>query len=105
MNFPFAPSFYFFDQPTPFPGLLSPSPVPFDFVGLLFNNLFVFFEFLISYKLFIILVINLVPCPVFVCGPPGLLATSLLLLGRMGVAFIERRLSLLVLSYLKIVNS
>jgi hypothetical protein len=28
-----------------------------------------------------------------------------LLLGRMGVAFIERRLSLLVLSYLKIVNS
>jgi hypothetical protein len=48
---------------------------------LLFNHLFVFFEFLISYKLFIILVINLsvlclVPCPVFVWGPPGLLATG-----------------------------
>jgi hypothetical protein len=26
--------------------------VPFDFVGLLFKQLFVFFEFLISYRLF-----------------------------------------------------
>jgi hypothetical protein len=38
----------------------------------------------------------LVPCPVFVLGPPGLLAT-VLLLDRVFVAFIERRLSLLIL--------
>jgi hypothetical protein len=42
--FPFTPSFYLFDLPPP----PHPSPVPFDVVGLLFNHLFVFFEFLIS---------------------------------------------------------
>jgi hypothetical protein len=36
----------------PSPGLLSHSPVHFDFVGLLFNHLFVFFGFLIRYILF-----------------------------------------------------
>jgi hypothetical protein len=44
---PFAPSFYFFDLP-PSPGHLSSFPVPFGFVRLLFNPLFVFFIFLIS---------------------------------------------------------
>jgi hypothetical protein len=37
----------------------------------------------------------LVPCPVFVRGPPWLLATALVT-GSGGVAFIERRLSLLI---------
>jgi hypothetical protein len=45
------------------------------------NHFIVFCEFLIKFKLFIILVINLsvlclVPFPVFVWGPPGLLATG-----------------------------
>jgi hypothetical protein len=75
-------------------------------VGLLINHLFVFFDFdfLVGYYSFlcIILVISLsvlclAPCPVFVCGPPG--SVPLVLdAGSCGcVAFIERRLSLLIL--------
>jgi hypothetical protein len=109
--FPFAPSFYFFDlPPPPSPGLLSPCalcgpiiqsfylfPLSVTNYFLLFNHLFVFFEFLISYKLFIILVINLsVPCPVFV-GSALAPCHWFLLLGRVGVVFIGRRLSLLIL--------
>jgi hypothetical protein len=37
--FPFAPSFYLSYLFPPFPG----TPVPFDFMGLFFNHLFVFF--------------------------------------------------------------
>jgi hypothetical protein len=32
----------------PFPGLMTPSPVPFDFMSIIFNHLFVLFKFLIS---------------------------------------------------------
>jgi hypothetical protein len=68
----------------PSPNLLSPSPVPFDFIGLLFNHLFVFFSSLSVTDYFflcLILVVNLhmlclVPCPVFVWGPSWLLATG-----------------------------
>jgi hypothetical protein len=87
--FPFTPSFYFFDLPSP----RSPSPVPFDFVDLLLNPLFVFFEFLISYKLFIFYWLT---CPCYVLCPVLFLFWSsrapcrwLLLLGRWGAVFIE----------------
>jgi hypothetical protein len=72
-NFSFAPSLISLTY-HPFPG----SPVPFDFAGVLFNHIFVFslsslsptnyfllfhhffiFEFFISYKLIIVLVIDL----------------------------------------------
>jgi hypothetical protein len=42
-------------------------------------------------------VLCLSTCPVFDWGPPGLLAAGPLLLGRVGVVFIECRLSLLIL--------
>jgi hypothetical protein len=88
--------------PPPFPGLLSPSPMPFGFVALLFDHLFVFFEFFISYILFIILMISLsvlclVPCHDFCLGSAWAPCHWFLLLGHVGVAFIERRLSLLIL--------
>jgi hypothetical protein len=79
--FPFAPGFYLFYLSPPYPGSPVPFPVPFDFVGLLFNHLFVFFSSLSVTNYFLILVVSLpmlylVPCPVFVWGPLGLLATG-----------------------------
>jgi hypothetical protein len=94
--FVFASIYSFLNcTPPPSPGLLSPSSVPSGFMGLLFNHLFKFliisyklfpiiqsfFFFCFSYKLSIILVINLsvlclVPCSVFVWGPPWLFATG-----------------------------
>jgi hypothetical protein len=96
--FPFAPSIYVFDWPSPLPPVSCPLPLcPLTLWAyysiiylfslnslsvtnyfLLFNHLLVFFEILISYKLFIILVIKLsvlclVPYPVFVWSPTGLL--------------------------------
>jgi hypothetical protein len=65
---------------------------------LFYNHLFIFFEFLISYKLFIILIINLsVLCLVPCFGSAWALCHWFLLLGRRGVAFNERCLSLLIL--------
>jgi hypothetical protein len=91
VNIFLCPWSYFFNLPSP--GLLSPSPVPFYFVGLLFNHVFVFFEFLISYKLFpfilsiicflwipyqlqIIYIFSDKPVRAFVLGPSGFLATG-----------------------------
>jgi hypothetical protein len=97
--FPLCPKSYLFYSPCPRVSCLLPL-CRFDFVGLLFNLLFVFFEFpisyklfpialsfiffrglLICYKLFVVLVIGLsvlwlVPCPVSVLGSSRLLATG-----------------------------
>jgi hypothetical protein len=56
--------------------LFSLNSLSITYYFLSLNHLFVFFEFPISYKLFIILVISLpvlclVPCPVFVRSPSG----------------------------------
>jgi hypothetical protein len=97
--YPFASSLLsLIYRPPPSPGLLFTSPstlwayysiiylfslnsLSVTNYFLLFNHLFVFFEFLIGYKLFILLVIRLsllclVTCPLFVWDPPGLLATG-----------------------------
>jgi hypothetical protein len=76
--FPFAPSFFiYYIYPSSLsPGLMFPSPVPFDFMGLLFNHLFAFFVSLsATYYLFKWLDCS---CALsfFVWGPPGLLATG-----------------------------
>jgi hypothetical protein len=103
---------YFNLPPLPF---LSPPPVPIDFLGLLFNHLFVFFEFLASYSIICLFSLNSLSVTNYLSfgdWPVSALSCALscfclgsawaprrwfLFLGRVGVAFIERRLSLLIL--------
>jgi hypothetical protein len=89
--------------------LWIPCQLPITLYFLFFNHLFVFFEFLFSYKLFFsFLVISLsvlcrVPCPVFCLGSVSAPCHWFLSLGNVGVAFIERRLSLLILFIISLI--
>jgi hypothetical protein len=69
---PFTPSFCFFDYPAPFPLV---SLILWVYYSIIY--LFSLSSWRVIYQLVINLsVLCLVPCPVFVWGPPGLLAAG-----------------------------
>jgi hypothetical protein len=85
----------------PFPNILSPSHVPFCFVGLFINYLFVFIDFLVGYYFFSSCIFCDKPVRALLCALSCFCLGSswahchwFLLLGRLVVALIERRLSL-----------
>jgi hypothetical protein len=98
---PSWPSCFIF--PLPLPVFQVPLPCAPLFCGPIYQS--IVFDFLVSnyYFLLCIIIVTilsvhcLVPCLVFLLGPSGLLAACPLMRGRVDIAFIERRLSLLSL--------